>query len=121
MPPYIALPLFLLCSKRILQQWRYIEQSITPPQADGVCKGIILSLPPHPTPLPRERELAETPVQADGVLKTLIKTLTDFSHLMKPSVQLEKVGLAIPKGGNRQMLDLLVANSNKTLAELVMA
>jgi hypothetical protein len=40
---------------------------------------------------------------------------------MKPSVQLEKVGLAIPKGGNRQMLDLLVANSNKTLAELVMA
>jgi len=48
-------------------------KSITPPQADGACKGIILSLPPHPTPLPRERELAETPPQADGVLKTLIK------------------------------------------------
>ena len=49
--------------------------SITPPQADGVCKAIILSLPPHPTPLPRERELAETPAQADGALKTLMKNI----------------------------------------------
>jgi len=53
--------------------------------------------------------------------RRVIKTLTDFSHLMKPDVLLENVGLAIPKGGNRQMLDLLVANSNKNLAELVMA
>jgi len=50
-----------------------LPESITPPQADGVCKGIMLSLPSHPTPLPRERELAETPPQAAGVLKTLVK------------------------------------------------
>ena len=53
--------------------FRFIK-SITPPQADGVCKGIILSLPPHP----RERELAETPPQADGVLKTLINPKFTF-------------------------------------------
>ena len=91
--------------------------------------------------------------------RRVIKTLTDFSHLMKPSVNISHlrcgpVGVrfiesrfagrhkcrpykdlkwdflyypvrerwfGIPKGGNRQMLDLLVANSNKTLAELVMA
>jgi hypothetical protein len=60
-------------------------------------------------------------IKACSILKSSIKTLTDFSHLMKPGALLENVGLAIPKGGNRQMLDLLVANSNKTLAELVMA
>ena len=34
--------------------------------------GIILLLPPHPTPLPKERELEETPPQTDGVLKSII-------------------------------------------------
>jgi hypothetical protein len=46
---------------------------MTPTQAIGVCRGIILLLPPHPTPLPRERKLAEAPPQGDGLLKSLIK------------------------------------------------
>jgi len=64
-------------------------KSITPPQADGVCKGIILSLPPHPTPLPRERELAETPAQADGVLKTLIKPVQCLYFTFYPIAKCE--------------------------------
>jgi len=69
-----------------------------------------------------KRRVMKLTAESCGVFwRRRIKTLTDFSHLMKPGVLLENVGLAIPKGGNRQMLDLLVANSNKTLAELVMA
>ena len=71
--PLGARTFYSMISRIFSSKEKFLAKSITPPQADGVCKGIILSLPPHPTPLPRERELAETPPQADGVLKTLIK------------------------------------------------
>ena len=46
---------------------RQFENQLPRRKRTGYERGIILFLSPHPTPLPRERELAETPPQADGV------------------------------------------------------
>ena len=51
------------CAYRVYNQLPRRERA-------GYEKGIDYFCPPHPNPLPKERELEETPPQADGALKT---------------------------------------------------
>jgi hypothetical protein len=71
--PLVSIP---PSGEKIISPSLSAAQSTAPTQAIGVYRGIVLLLPPHPIPLPKERELAETLPQADGVLKSIIKKLS---------------------------------------------